>query len=175
MNEKKKFGTIWKVCLMNSISRSFEFRSIILHFIDGLCSWSDWSDCSASCGSGFQTRQKTVSKDREADIRNLESNECQGREETGKRNCFLKPCQGIVCSKLIYLLKKVFFFYSSILTLLKWIKKSKFSHCWFDPCYTCVSTLMFCSTGFSQVFCKNILYIKQHTSVIPILNWPFQS
>jgi hypothetical protein len=114
----RTFSTICKMCLMNSISRSFEFRSIILQFIDGLCSWSDWSDCSASCGSGFQTRQKTVSKDREADTRNLESNECQGREETGKRNCFLKPCQGIECSKLIYLLKKVVF-YSSILTLLK--------------------------------------------------------
>ena len=94
---------------MSSTSKSFEFRSIILQFIDGLCSWSDWSKCSASCGSGFQTRQKTVSKDREAGIRNLESNECQGREEIGKRNCFLKPCQGIVGCTLIYLVLKVFF------------------------------------------------------------------
>jgi hypothetical protein len=99
----------------------FYFYVILLFLLAGVtttqndeCIWSEWSECSASCGSGFQIRQKIVSEDRdveddreveedrdveedgEADIRNLDSFECQGTEETEKRNCFLSPCQGIV-------------------------------------------------------------------------------
>ncbi len=58
-----------------------------------LCSWSDWSDCSSSCGPGFQTRQKTVL----IDIRSLaENTDCQGREEIEKQDCLLHLCHGKV-------------------------------------------------------------------------------
>ncbi len=100
----RTFGTKYKIFLFNSIWR-FILILQFLQFSDNLCSWSDWSDCSASCGSGFKIRQKTVSEDHGADIRNLGISECQRRKHTEKRTCFLPPCQGIF---LNYLVKHIF-------------------------------------------------------------------
>jgi hypothetical protein len=90
----RAFGTIYKIFLLNLISR-FILILQFLQFTVNLCFWSDWSDCSASCGSGFKIRQKIVSEDHGADIRNLGISECQRRKQTEKRSCLLPPCQGI--------------------------------------------------------------------------------
>ncbi len=98
------FGTKYKIFLFNSISRVILILQF-LQFTDNLCSWSDWSDCSASCGTGFKIRQKTIPGNHGADVRNLEISECQRRKQTEKRTCLLPPCQGIF---LNYLVKNIF-------------------------------------------------------------------
>ena len=66
-----------------------EVKCATLQPIDCLWSgFSDWSECSSSCGEGVQTRSRKILQPAESG-----GNECTGKERE-ERICIMKPCKG---------------------------------------------------------------------------------
>ena len=79
-----------KLGLSSAIGRPIEFTFILIRFVISVdCEWSrfsDWSECSVSCGGGIQRRRRTILVEADRGGRR-----CVGRSEE-TRICNSKSC-----------------------------------------------------------------------------------
>ena len=69
-----------------------------LLFVDIICYFGPWSECSRTCGEGFEERYKNLSPEivgsgEGQTIGNTTNNECGNEYET--RRCNKRPCEDI--------------------------------------------------------------------------------
>ena len=82
---------------MNSVGSDSKIVVVSVRAINGgLTDWSDWSDCTVSCGSGTKTRTRTCTSPEPS----YSGRTCSGDLEDS-RSCANKPCAGMFIARQI--------------------------------------------------------------------------